>query len=118
MQEISSEVAFWIFDAWQRMASHLQVKGTRSGSSLASEAGMRWTDPKDSKIALELVDDKGQKHEWRVPLADAKFSFGTRLGLATPAFPDFGGGIWLAFLLAEFPDGSQLLFAERFVEPE
>jgi len=115
MNEISSAVTFWIFDAWRRMASQLHVRGTKSGKSLASEAGMLWSDPKDSKISLELVDERGQKVEWRVPLADARFSFGT---LATNNAAAFGldDAIWLAFLLAEFPDGSTLLFAERFVD--
>ena len=117
MNEISFDVAFWILDAWRRMASQLQVKGTRSGSSLASSAGILWSDPNDSKISLELVDANGQKHEWRLPLADAKFSFATSK-LAAPLSMGLGEGIWLAFLLAEFPDGSTLLFGERLVETE
>lgn len=114
MNEIPSAVAFWIFSAWARMTSHLHVRGTRSGKSLALESGILWSDPKDYKISLELVDDKGRKDEWRISLKGAQFFFEVP---ESGSAPTFGEGIWLLLLLAKLPDGSQILLGERFIEP-
>ncbi len=70
--------------------------------------------PNNSIIALDIVDPTGHKGEWDVFLGNATFTFGV-VPEATP-FPEFTGGRWVSYLLARYPDGSELLFGERFIE--
>lgn len=114
MTSISSGIAFWIFDAWRKTKSQLQVDTIVIKDSRGSPAVIWKVSPKDSIISLVALDDKGQNLEWRLSLADAHFSFGV-IPEVTP-FPEFMEGIWVSQLLAQFPSGNALLFGERFVE--
>jgi hypothetical protein len=114
MTDISSGVAFWIFDAWRKVEAQLQVVSI-NGALRASTPAVIWhTFPIASKISMVILLDDGQKREWELPLADAKFSFGTVGECAV--FPEFAEGKWVSFLVADLPSGTQMLFAERFVD--
>jgi hypothetical protein len=116
MHEISSEVAFWILNAWRRMAAQLQVRGTKGNESKMLPAGILWCDPQLSKVRLVILDDLGQKEEWPLSLSGATFTFGVPKESAS--FPELAGNAWHGYLLAELPDGETVLFAERFLEAE
>jgi hypothetical protein len=116
MNEISSGIAFWIFDAWRRMSAQVQVETTKGIKSGGSPGAIWRTSPNPFKISVVMLDTQGQKNEWVVPLEGCKFSFGVPLESAP--FPEYAEGIWLSYLVVDFPDGAQTVFAERFIDSE
>jgi len=115
-QEISSEVAFWILDAWQRMNRPLLVSGARGSETKLEPAGVYWVSPDDSKVSLALLSDDGQGEVRKVPLVGARFSFYATVKAAPT--PEHGGGFWRSQLIAKLPDGKMLTIVEPVVPSE
>lgn len=101
MNEISATVAFWIFDAWRRLGSHLQTAYRNpSGGASGDSVRIIRTDPAGAMLSMEAVGRTiGQNREWEMSLADAKFSFDPSLETACT-------------LTIEFPNGNKMLLAE------
>jgi|SRR5579875_1142659 len=112
MIEISSAEAFWILDAYRRMASQLHVSGTIRNESISLPGVIWWSMPDDSKVCIALADvERKQKRECKLSLKDAHFWFEPVASSEVPA-----GEVWLSFLKIESPDGAiSLLLGERFV---
>jgi hypothetical protein len=60
--------------------------------------------------------DNGQNQEWRLSLADAKFSFGVESESAP--FHELTEGVLVSILLAEPPTGPKFIFGELLPEEE
>lgn len=115
MQEISSEMAFWVLDAWQRMARPLQVLGVKGSAAKVEPAKIYWVAPSDSKISVNMLNN-GRAEEWRLSLADAKFSFCASVK-SCPSSKS-RNIFWRSHLLAELRGGKTLLFAEPIIPSE
>jgi hypothetical protein len=114
MNDISSNVAFWILDAWRKMDSQLHLSATKGPIIQDSPVSIIRVDPNASIISMVIVDLAGQNREWTISVEGSSFSFGTAFD-ATP-FPEFVEGAWRSFLTISFSDGRTLAFAERFEE--
>jgi hypothetical protein len=113
MNEISSGVAFWIFDNWRRVNAQLQASFFSGSESAGSPAVIWRTSPNENKVSFVIVE-AGQKKEWKVSFEHCKFSFGVASECAV--FPEFAEGKWVSYMAIEFPNGKRVLLAERFVD--
>ena len=117
MNEISSGMAFWIFEIWRRMSTQLQLSYFGEWSdSIGSPAVIWHTSPISSKVSFVILDTAGQKREWKLSFGDCKFSFGVASECAV--FPEFAEGKWVSYLSVELPNGKRILAAERFLDIE
>jgi hypothetical protein len=116
MQEISLEVAFWILDAWQRMARPLLARGAKKDENNLEPTQLLWVSSDDATVSLVMPSVKEQNEEWITRLAGAKFTFCPTVKLAN----SYGTGneFWRSQLTAEFPDGKTLLIAEPVIPSE
>lgn len=116
MIEISSALAFWILDAYRKMAAQLHVSGTILTELIALPGVIWWTMPADSKFCMALLDiDREQRRECVISLPDAKFWFDP-MGASLPdELKELGGETWLSFLHIEGSSIS-LWIGERFVK--
>lgn len=114
MIEISSAEAFWILEAYRKMASQLQVSGIIGNESISLPGMIWWTMPANSKASIALLEDpKGQKRECRLDLSKAKFSFDPMEHRSSSSDPVTE--VWLSYLRIEVSDSLDLLIGERFV---
>jgi len=112
MNDISTNVAFWVLEVWRKMNSQLQVSAFKGTTAQGSPGSILSTDPNSSIISLVIVDLAGQNREWTISLEGARFMFGV-VPDATP-FPEFAEGIWKSFLSISFSDGRVLTLGERY----
>jgi|ERR1035437_89594 hypothetical protein len=114
MNDISTNVAFWVLETWRKMAAQLQLNTFKGTEAHRSPAVIVHTNPKSPIISLVSVDIAGQNKEWAISLEGARFMFGV-VPDTTP-FPEFTEGSWRSFLSISFPDGRVMTFGERFEE--
>jgi hypothetical protein len=113
MNEISSGVAFWIFDIWRQINAQLQASFFSGSESAGSPAVIWRTSPMESKVSFVIFEAE-QKKEWRVSFENCQFSFG--VASESAVFPEFAEGKWVSYMAIEFPNGKRVLLAERFVD--
>jgi hypothetical protein len=113
MKEISSGVAFWILEAWRKMDAQLHLISLNTQPS-NSPAKVWRTSPSDSSVWMVILLDNGQNKEWRLSLADAKFSFGVESECAP--FHELTEGVFVSVLSADLPTGTKFIFGEQFFE--
>jgi hypothetical protein len=115
MNEISSGLAFWIFDAWRKMTAQLKVVGgVVPARSRESAVVIQRVSPNTFIIALDISDTLGEKKGWDVFLGNARFSFG--VVPEASSFPELRDGSWVSFLQVQFSNGDGLLFGERSIK--
>jgi hypothetical protein len=101
MNEISTTVAFWIFDAWKRLGPQLQTGyRTSSGTAIGDVVRIIRTDPAGATLSMQAVARTiGQNIEWERSFAESRFSFDVSSeGAAT--------------MTIEFSNGNKMLIAE------
>ena len=112
MIEVSSDVGFWILEAYRRMSSQLHFSGTIGNESISLPGIIWWSMPAESRLSIALTDvDREHKRERRLSLRNAQFWFDPVASSGVPS-----GEIWLSFIKIESEENS-LLIGERFVKP-
>jgi hypothetical protein len=104
MNEISSEVALSILDAWFKSSEHLQVAVITKGRSQGSPGITARISPSLRSVSLVIVDTAGQKQEWTISLVDCDFSLDKPLEGDSPS-----GG---EYLIVDCPDETRVIFTK------
>jgi len=114
VSRISPEDAYLIFDKWREERSALQLVMKRPpGLRAVNSAFITSVLPHSSQVLISALVD-AEYLSVAVNLKGAEYEYED----AGAVPPEFGGGNWVCFLAANFPNGNRYVFGEKAAERE